>query len=101
MQRAIKLGAKPPKNTHVPYKEFMKLQKEKKQEELKQREIDRKMGMQVKKKSSDRDRKRELILRKSGFWQDSTKKRNFIADGQVGKFKKWSAGAQQTRYTSD
>ncbi|XP_071851759.1 uncharacterized protein [Apostichopus japonicus] len=87
MQRAIKLGAKPPKNTHVPYKEFMKLQKEKKQEELKQREIDRKMGMQVKKKSSDRDRKRELILRKSGFWQDSTKKRNFIADGQVGKFK--------------
>lgn len=87
VQRAIKLGAKPPKNTHIPYKEFMKLQKQKKEEELKQREVDRKMGLNVKKKASERDRKRELILRKSGFWQDPTAKRTFLADGQIGRYK--------------
>ncbi|KAJ8048064.1 hypothetical protein HOLleu_00231 [Holothuria leucospilota] len=41
MQRAVKLGAKPPKNQYLPYKEFMEQQKQKKEEELKQREIEK------------------------------------------------------------
>ncbi|XP_070564844.1 uncharacterized protein C1orf131 homolog [Ptychodera flava] len=87
-QRAIKLGAKPPKKEYVNYKTYMEMQKEKRQAEMQQRELDRKLGLKVSKKSSGKRDKKDPLegkLKRFGFWSDPTLDKSF--DGQVGRYR--------------
>ncbi|KAK3096981.1 hypothetical protein FSP39_005345 [Pinctada imbricata] len=71
----MKLGAKPPKNKYLNYKEYMEQVKRDQVENRDKRELDRKLGYKMQ-SSNKRDRKK-------------TKDKNDIGelDGQVGKFK--------------
>ncbi|KAH3797763.1 uncharacterized protein C1orf131 homolog isoform X2 [Dreissena polymorpha] len=73
----IKLGAKPPKNKYVNYKEYQEKRKQQILDEKQKREIDRKLGFKVK-KSGPEKRRRD---------------KNDIGhlDGQVGR---WKNGVQ-------
>ncbi|XP_002733188.1 40S small subunit processome assembly factor 1-like [Saccoglossus kowalevskii] len=85
-QRAIKLGAKAPKKQYINYKKYMEMLKGKRESEMKQREVDRKMGYKVAKRSSVK--KNDILgdkLKRFGFWRDPTLQKGI--DGQPGKFK--------------
>ncbi|XP_022109473.1 uncharacterized protein C1orf131 homolog [Acanthaster planci] len=81
--RAIHLGAWAPKREYVNYKEYMAMQKKKKEEERHQREIDRKMGLKVSKKPTTE----KTRVRNQGFWRDPSQDKKFFLDGQVGRYK--------------
>ncbi|XP_045192944.2 uncharacterized protein C1orf131 homolog [Mercenaria mercenaria] len=74
----IKLGAKPPKNKYVNYKEYQDNKKQQKLEEKQKKEMDRKLGYKIPK--ANRGKKR-------------TRDKNDIGplDGQVGM---WKSGVQ-------
>ncbi|XP_064649458.1 uncharacterized protein C1orf131 homolog [Lineus longissimus] len=69
----IKLGARPPRKNHIPYKTYMEQQRQKKDDEKKKREMDRIMGLKVKSRKGMRHKKGKGDL---GF-----------IDGQVGRFR--------------
>ncbi|XP_071483642.1 uncharacterized protein [Diadema antillarum] len=79
--RAIQLGAVPPKRDYLNYKDYMETQKKKKEKEQRQRESDRQMGLKVAKKRTDK-----IHLRNKGFWTDKTQRRGVYVDGQLGKY---------------
>ncbi|XP_038053236.1 uncharacterized protein C1orf131 homolog [Patiria miniata] len=83
MDRAIRLGAWAPKRENINYKEFIAIQKKKKEEDRQQREIDRKMGYSVTKKPAAE----KTRVRNQGFWRDPTQDKKFFLDGQVGRYK--------------
>ncbi|XP_077978296.1 uncharacterized protein LOC144433805 [Glandiceps talaboti] len=85
VRRAIKLGAKPPKKEYVNYKKYMEMQKQKKEDEKNQRELDRKLGFKVSKKRSDKRDVLEGKLKRFGFWSDPTLERSI--HGQIGKYR--------------
>ncbi|XP_033110298.1 uncharacterized protein C1orf131 homolog, partial [Anneissia japonica] len=80
MQRAIRLGARPLKKEYMNYKELIKKQKEQREADAKQKEINRKLGIKVSKKPE------KIVLKHKGFWVDPTQQRGVYIDGQVGKF---------------
>ncbi|CAH1799023.1 unnamed protein product [Owenia fusiformis] len=71
---ALKLGAKPPKNEYVNYKDLLVINKEKKIKEEEKREMDRKLGLRVtkaKKKETKKKSKDDI-----GY-----------LDGQIGRYR--------------
>lgn len=70
---AIKLGAKPPKKQHVSYKDLLVTKKREKFQEKEEREMDREMGIQNKKKAKPNPK--------------GKKKKPRAYSSQVGRFK--------------
>ncbi|XP_071964941.1 40S small subunit processome assembly factor 1-like [Antedon mediterranea] len=80
LQRAIRLGAQAPKKEYMNYKQLIETRKKERETETSQKEINRKLGIKVKKKPE------KIVLKNKGFWVDPTQQRGVYIDGQVGKF---------------